>query len=182
METTKRSFYPMTMTAVMAAVTCVISPFSLNIGPIPLSLCPLVLYLSTYLLGWKRAGLSCLVYLLLGAVGMPVFAGFAGGLAKLAGPTGGYLVGFLPMVMIVGAFVTGFDRRIFHFLGMILGTVVLYALGTAWFCVQSQTPLAEALGLCVIPFLPGDLIKMLLALTFGPLLRRSLEQAGLLRD
>lgn len=180
MVSQRNDLYSMTMTAVMAAVTCVVSPFSINIGPIPLSLCPLVLYLSAYLLGWKWSGVSCLVYLLLGAVGMPVFSGFAGGLAKVAGPTGGYIIGFLPMVMIVGFFVTAFQSRAMHLLGMIVGTGVLYVLGTAWFCFQSQTPLAQAMALCVIPFLPGDLIKMAIALVFGPLLRNRLEKAGLL--
>lgn len=180
METSKQHLYSMTITAVMAAVTCVISPFSLNIGPIPLSLCPLVLYFSAYLLGWKGGGLSCLVYLLLGAVGLPVFSGFSGGLAKLVGPTGGYIVGFLPMVMVVGFFVTVSHHRLIHFLGMVLGTAVLYGLGTAWFCFQSQTPFLEALGLCVFPFLAGDGIKMALALAMGPLLRDRLKRAGLL--
>lgn len=180
MEASKRSVYPLAITAVMAAVTCVVSPFSLNIGPIPISLCTLVLYLSVYLLGWKRGTISCLVYILLGLVGMPVFSNFSGGFAKVAGPTGGYIVGYLPLVLIAGLFVVKFDNRVVQFLGMVLGTAVLYALGTAWFCVQSQTPLAEALGMCVFPFIPGDLIKMAVAIVLGPVIRDRLEKAGLL--
>ena len=180
MEASKRSVYPMAITAVMAAVTCVVSPFSINIGPIPISLCTLALYLSVYLLGWKRGAVSCLVYILLGLVGMPVFSNFSGGLAKVAGPTGGYIVGYIPLVIIAGILVERYDNRIVQLLGMVLGTVVLYALGTAWFCVQSGTPLGEAMGMCVIPFIPGDLIKMVIALVLGPVIRDRLKKAGLL--
>lgn len=180
METTKRSVYPMAITAVMAAVTCVVSPFSINVGPIPISLCTLALYLSVYLLGWKRGAVSCLVYILLGLVGMPVFSNFSGGFAKVAGPTGGYIVGYIPLVLLAGLFVAKFDHRALQFLGMVLGTAVLYAFGTAWFCVQSQTPLAEAMGMCVFPFLPGDLMKMAVAIFMGPVIQDRLKKAGLL--
>lgn len=180
MEASRNKVYPMAITAVMAAVTCVVSPFSLNVGPIPISLCTLALYLSVYLLGWKRGALSCLIYILLGLVGMPVFSNFSGGLAKVAGPTGGYIVGYLPMVIVAGLFVAWSDKRLVQLLGMILSTALLYLLGTAWYCFQSQTPVADAVMLCVIPFLPGDLIKMGVTIAIGPNIRKRLEQAGLL--
>ena len=98
----------------------------------------------------------------------------------VAGPTGGYIVGYIPLVIIAGILVERYDNRIVQLLGMILGTAVLYALGTAWFCVQSGTPLGEAMGMCVIPFIPGDLIKMVIALVLGPVIRDRLKKAGLL--
>ncbi len=70
-------------------------------------------------------------------------------------------------------------NRVGQFIGMILGTAVLYALGTAWYCVQSGNPLGVAMGYCVIPFLPGDFIKMVVAAGVGPMIRTSLEKAGL---
>ena len=90
----KHTIYTMTACALMAALMCVLCPVSVPIGPIPISLSILVLIVTTLVLGTWRALVSYTVYLLLGAVGMPVFSGFQGGLAKLAGPTGGYLVGF----------------------------------------------------------------------------------------
>ena len=75
----------------MAAVTCILAPLSVPIGPVPISLTNFAIYLSLYLLDWKKGTLSYLIYLLLGLVGLPVFSGFTGGLAKLAGPTGGYI-------------------------------------------------------------------------------------------
>ena len=79
--------YRMAMTALMAAVTCVIAPMAIPIGPVPISFTNLAIYLSLYLLGWKRGTVSYLVYVLIGAVGVPVFSGFTGGLGKLAGAT-----------------------------------------------------------------------------------------------
>ena len=99
----KRSaLYTMTACALMAALMCVLCPLSIPIGPIPISLSILVLIVTTMVLGTWRALVSYTVYLLLGAVGMPVFSGFQGGLAKLAGPTGGYLVGFFLIIDIGG--------------------------------------------------------------------------------
>ena len=89
---TNRPVYPLVMTAVMAAVMAVVAPFSIQIGPIPLSLCTFVIYLNSYLLGWKRGTAATLVYILLGAVGMPVFSSFSSGLGAVLGPTGGYIV------------------------------------------------------------------------------------------
>ena len=176
----KNKVYPLAMVAVMAAVMAVVSPFALPIGPVPISLATFVVYLTAYVLGWKRATVATLVYILLGAVGMPVFSGFAGGLGKLLGPTGGYIVGYLPLALISGLFVDKFPKsRIMQLVGMILATAVLYALGTAWFCVEAGKTLSVAMSACVIPFLPGDFAKMLVSMAVGPLIRSRLEQAGL---
>ena len=182
METkTKSKVYPLAMTAVMAAVTCVLGPMSIPIGPVPISFTNLVIYFTLYLLGWKRASVSYIVYMLIGMVGVPVFSGFAGGLGKLAGPTGGYIIGFLPMAVIAGLVIDHTRSRLLQLLGMILGTAVCYAMGTAWFCFSTNTGLMAALWMCVIPFIAGDLVKMALAMTMGPMIRGRLEKAGLLQ-
>lgn len=171
--------YLMAMTALMAAVTCVLAPLSIPIGPVPISFTNLAIYVSLYLLGWKWGTVSYLVYLLLGAAGVPVFGGFTGGLGILLGNTGGYLAGFLPMALLAGWVIDHSRNRGVHLLGMAAGTAVCYAFGTAWFCfVGNTTPLA-ALGLCVFPFIPFDLGKMAVAMAVGPLIRRRLVQAGL---
>ena len=89
METKRAAVYPLAMTAVLAALMAVAAPFSVAIGPVPLSFCTLVIYLAGYLLGGRRAALATLAYILLGAVGMPVFSGFSAGLGVLAGTHGG---------------------------------------------------------------------------------------------
>ena len=94
--------YAMAVTALMTAVTCILAPLSIPIGPVPISLTNFAIYLSLYLLDWKKGTISYILYLLLGLVGLPVFSGFTGGIGKLAGPTGGYIIGFIPMAIIAG--------------------------------------------------------------------------------
>ena len=171
------------MTALMAAVISVVSPFAIPIGPISLSLCTLILYTVPYILGWKQGAAATLVFLLLGAVGAPVFTGFQGGMGKVLGPTGGYLAGYIPMVILTGLAIQYFPKnRVLQFLGMIAATAVLYVLGTAWYCFQASSDLQTALKWCVIPFIPGDLIKMAIAAAAGPLLRDRLKTAGFLKE
>ena len=90
--------------ALMTAVTCILAPLSIPIplSPVPLTLTNLVLGFSIFLLGWKKATASCIIYLLLGLCGLPVFSGFSGGVGKFAGPTGGYLIGFIFLTVIGG--------------------------------------------------------------------------------
>ena len=161
---------------VLAALLCIGAPFTVPIGPIPISLASFVVYLAGALLGWKRGTLAVVVYLLLGAVGLPVFSGFQGGLQKLAGVTGGFLIGYIPCALITGAFADhAKDKKWMVPVGMVLGTAALYALGTIWFMVQTHNPLGAALGACVIPFLPGDAIKIAAATVLTLALRKRLE-------
>ena len=183
----------LTLCAVMAAVMCVLAPISLPIGPISVTGGTLTIYLTACLLGPWRGLAATAAYLLAGFTGLPVFSNYMGGAGRLIGPTGGYLVGYLPMMLLAGlaaefAF-RHFDRQgkkgqalalALQLLGMALATAVLYAFGTAWYCVQAGVDLRAALAACVLPFIPFDLIKMVLALLVGVPVRRRLERAGLL--
>ena len=179
--------------ALMAAVMCVIAPISIPIGPVSITGGTFAIYLTAYLLGGKWGTLSTLVYLLVGFAGLPVFSNYMGGASRLLGPTGGYLVGYLPMMFLAGTAAEltlrrfgGGDRKqtvlalALQALGMALATAVLYAFGTAWYCVQAGVGLGAALAACVIPFIPCDLIKLAAALAAGLPIRRGLERAGLL--
>ncbi len=182
-KTTKRGrVYPLAAAAVVAAVLCVVGPWSIPIGPVPLSLATLIISLGVYVLGAKLAAASVLVYLLLGAVGLPVFSNYGAGLAKVAGPTGGYLVGYLALALVGGWFVERFHGSgLWGALGLVLGTALLYAFGTAWFVVQMEgATIGYALGVCVVPFLVGDAAKIAISSVLGPLLRRRILAAGLL--
>ena len=183
----------LTLCAVMAAVMCVVAPISIPIGPISITGGTLTIYLTAYLLGPFRGLAATVVYLLAGFVGLPVFSNYMGGAGRLLGPTGGYLVGYLPMMLLAGFAAEyalrrfgGQGRRglvlalVLQFLGMVLATAVLYAFGTAWYCVQAGVGLQKALAACVFPFIPFDFMKMVLALLVGIPVRRRLEQAGLL--
>lgn len=169
--------YAMVSTALMTAVTCILAPLSVPIGPVPISFTNLAIYLSLYLLDWKRGTLSYFLYLLIGFAGLPVFSSFTGGVAKLAGPTGGYIAGFIPMAIIAGIVIDHCQKRWIQLLGMIVGTAICYALGTAWFCMQAGYTVSAALAVCVFPFIPADLIKMLIAMTIGPEIRKRVGSA-----
>ena len=86
--------------ALMSALLCVVSPMSIPIGEVPISLATFIIYVSVWVLGPYGASLSVMVYLFLGIVGLPVFSGGAGGIGKLAGPTGGYLAGYIILVFL----------------------------------------------------------------------------------
>lgn len=166
----------MTLVAVMAALICVAGPLTVAIGPIPLSLATFAIYLAGALLGPGRGALAVALYLLIGAVGVPVFSGFSGGFQKLAGVTGGYLVGYVPCAWLSGLGARGEakDARWRLPAMMALGTAVLYAIGTAWFMLQTKNPLGAALGMCVLPFLPGDAIKIAAAALLARPIRRAI--------
>ncbi len=178
------------MIALMTALTCVLAPLSIPIGPVPISFTNFVIYLALYLLGWKKGTISYIIYLLIGMVGIPVFSGFTGGLGKLAGPTGGYLAGFILMALIAGFFIEKFsENKPSHIavcvISMIVATAVCYLFGTVWFVqvyAGSETPYtySAAMAACVYPFIPGDLVKIIAAAIIGPQLRRALKRAGLL--
>ncbi len=177
----KASLYEMAAAALMAALMCCLGPISLPIGPVPISLTSLVVYLAVVLLGWRLATVSCGVYLLLGMAGLPVFSGFQGGLSKLAGPTGGYLVGFLFVALVGGSIMERFGRHtVATLLGLAVATLLLYAFGSAWFILEMRCDPLYAFSVCVVPFLPFDLIKIGLAVFWGKTIRSALEKNGLL--
>lgn len=177
-EKRKITTQQMALVAIMTALTCILAPFSLPIGPVPISLTNLVIYFSLYLLGWKLGTLSYVIYLLIGLVGVPVFSGFSAGPAKLFGPTGGYLIGFIPMAIIAGIVIDKYTEKwLLCLLAMIIGTIVCYALGTTWLAYEAKMDMMAALWAGVIPFIPGDLVKMALAILIAPKIRAQVCRA-----
>ncbi len=170
--------------AVCAAITCVLAPLSIPIsGMIPITLATFAVMLSGILLGGRLGALSQVIYLIIGAVGVPVCAGFTPALPKLLGPTGGYLVGYIPLAFVCGAIYSmwgkksrGVKKYAFMLLGMIAGTVVLYAFGTAWFCILNHVDVIYALTLCVVPFLIGDAIKIAVVMILAPQLEKAITK------
>lgn len=147
-------------TALLSALICVLAPLSFQIGPIPISLATLAIYFVASAAELKISIPAVLVYIFLGAVGVPVFAGFQGGFQKLIGVTGGYIIGYLPCVLIIGLLLKLSGKKFMLPLAMVAGTVVLYLFGTVWFLVLTGKALKYALAVCVVPFLAGDCIKI----------------------
>ena len=161
----------MVLIALMAAVTCVLGPLSIPLpfSPVPISLTNFAIFLAIFVLGMKNGTISFIIYLLLGAVGVPVFSSFRGGLQVLAGPTGGYLIGFIFLALIMGFALDHFDRKLLPtIIGMIIGMVVCYAFGTVWLAKLLSLSFKEGLMMGVIPYLPGDAAKIIIAAIVGP--------------
>ena len=166
--------------AVCAALMAVCSWISIP-ATVPFTLQTFAVFCSLGLLGGRRGTAAILVYLLLGALGVPVFAGFSGGIGILFGTTGGYLLGFILMGLVywLGERLS-MDSRNVRIISMILGLLLCYAFGTAWFMFvyARQTgaiALGTALAWCVVPFLLPDLVKMALALLLSGRLRKALH-------
>ena len=166
----KSATYSIVITALFAALTAVFSQISIPIGPVPINLAMLSVFVAGGLLGIRRAMISQLVYVLLGAVGVPVFAGFKGGFAALAGPTGGYIIGYILAEGTIALICHFWNKKVVALIvAMVAGLAVCYAFGTAWFMViymknTGPVGLMTVLGWCVFPFIIPDLVKMALAI------------------
>ena len=136
---------------------------------VPFTMQTFAVFLTVGLLGGKRGTIAVVIYLLLGAIGLPVFAGFSGGLAYMMGPTGGYIVGFIGTALVMWFMERQFgSSRTVLIISMVLGLLVCYAFGTVWFMTvytKSTGPigLGSALSLCVIPYIIPDALKIALA-------------------
>lgn len=180
MKTEKSNFFnirSMVFMAIFAALICVAAPYAIPMpGLVPISLGTFAIYLTGAMLGGKRGAVAVCVYILLGAAGLPVFTGFAGGFAKLLGPTGGYIVGYIPLVLLTGIFSDMPSKKHWTMpVGMVLGTAIMYAFATAWYMIIYGTPLGAAIMSCVVPFLIGDTIKIVLSTIIAVPLRSRLN-------
>ena len=173
----------LTLISLMTAVTCILGPLSIAIpiSPVPISFTNLAIYFSAIIFGWKKGTISFVVYLLIGFIGIPVFSSFTSGPAKLLGPTGGYLIGFIFMAFIAGIFVDKFPGKIYmYILGMVLGTIITYVLGSVWLAYQANMTFEAALFAGVIPYIPGDIAKIVIATILGTTIKKQVKRAGYL--
>ena len=163
----------MALCGLFAALMTICSYISIPLGftPVPVNLATLGVFLTGGLLGRKYGTISMAVYVLIGAIGIPVFSEFRGGLSVLAGPTGGYIIGYIAAAFLVGLIIDGMmkDRGagqsrarqlVICVVAMIIGLLACYLLGTVWFIVSTHTGVAASLAMCVLPFLPGDALKI----------------------
>ena len=171
----KKIFHTIDITYISAAVALITICSWISIPTtIPFTLQTFAVMLAVLLLGGMRGTIAITVYILLGAVGVPVFSGFTGGIARLMGPTGGYIIGFLGTALVMWAFEKILGKKLWVYItAIILGLVVCYTFGTVWFIKLytaddgSKATLAMALSACVIPYLIPEVIKVVLALTIG---------------
>lgn len=173
----RKLIYDMALIAISAALITVCSWISIPIGPVPFTLQTLAILAVMLTIGGKRGTIAVAVYLALGAVGVPVFAGFKGGIASFAGPTGGFLVGFVVAGLVFWLLEKVAFKKlmkgtvktwIFGVLISVIFELVMYVVGVIWFMTvyAAQTGpvgLATVLGWCVIPFIVPDIVKLVVA-------------------
>ena len=169
----------MALCALFAALLCLCAWISIPLGDGFLTLQTFALLLGLNLLGGRRGSLVCLIYLLLGAVGLPVFSGFRGGFGMLLGATGGFLWGFLAGSLVYWLVTACFGRGFWvQLLGCVLCLLTCYGCGSGWYLGIYLRTGWEALGsvwlICVVPYLLPDLIKLTLSLILSQRLRRFL--------
>ncbi len=178
-EIKKGKIFDITSVALMAAVICVSSWITVPFGAVPFTLQTFGVFLALRSLGGKKGTAAIIVYLLLGAAGLPVFSGFGSGIGKILGPTGGYLFGFVFSGIAV-IFLEKFDCRIkyFRILTDFIALSVCYALGTAWFYLflgkDKGMSVFAVLCACVIPFIVPDAVKIVLAETVSLKLKKKI--------
>jgi biotin transport system substrate-specific component len=172
------------LASLLASLTAVGAQIQIPIGPVPIVLQNLFVLLAGLLLGPRWGLTSIAVYVLVGACGAPVFAGGKGGLAAFAGPTGGYLLGYILAALVVGWIACRRQQRMsLDILAVISGSLLIYALGVPWLKWVTAWPWEKALMLGMLPFIPGDAVKaaaaVMLARTLRPMMDQSQSQRAI---
>lgn len=169
MEKRFLSVQDIALIAMFTALIAVCSWISIPVGPVPFTLQTFGVFVTAGVLGTKKGTISVFAYILIGLIGIPVFAGFTSGPGVLAGPTGGFIIGFIFTAIIVGVMTTfikvsGEWTKVIVLIGaMILGAASYFAFGTIWFVFAMKSTVSQALVLCVIPFIVPDLVKIVVA-------------------
>lgn len=170
----------MVYASLFGAATAAAAYISIPMFPVPITLQTLVLMVGAACLGPRLGALSQVIYLLLGVMGLPVFSGGKSGLGVLLGPTGGYLLGFILAAALIGFLVSlrGNPGFWWHVLSMAVGTLVIYALGVSQLTIVADLDLEKAIALGALPFLAGDLLKIVAAAVLSGRLKSAVRFSG----
>lgn len=167
--------------SIFATITAILAQISMPLpGGVPLTLQTLAISLAGIILGSKKGFFAIMVYVLMGAFGMPVFSNFTGGIGVIFGPTGGFILSFPIMAFIIGLVCEKTENKILVFLGMILGSIVNYAMGTVQFAIVTNSTLTKAFLVSVLPFIGVGLIKALLATLIGSTVKNNKSFKGIM--
>lgn len=178
MKNSKISVQDICSIAIMAAITAVLAQISIPMPMmVPMTMQTFAVTLAGVILGSKKGAVSQIVYVLLGAVGVPVFANFNGGVQALVGPTGGFLLSFPIMAFLIGLGVEMKDKKGMFTLFLVLGTLSNYAIGVVMYCAITQSSVMTGITACVLPFIPTAVIKAVLAAILGLQIRKQLVRA-----
>ena len=166
----------LSLMALMSALLCLLAPISIPIGPVPITLSIFIIYIISYILDANSALISVFIYLLMGIVGLPVFAGYKSGLGVILGPSGGYLISYLVVVYISSYYNNKYYyNKILQLLFMFIALILCYVCGTIWFSIFKKMTFIESLFICVFPFIITDVIKIIAACMLGNEIRKRLR-------
>ena len=173
----KMNIRQMTLISLFAALTAVGAFISIPIYPVPLTLQTLFTLLAAMILGGVMGASSQIIYVMLGVIGLPVFAGFKAGVGILFGPTGGFLFGFIISAYIIGKIVElKKEKNIFYyFLAGIIGTIILCIIGITQLSLVTGIGIKKAITVGMLPFLPGDILKIIAASFIASKLKPTIE-------
>ncbi|OBR91406.1 MULTISPECIES: biotin transporter BioY [Clostridium] len=173
----------MTTTAIFTALTAILAQISIPLpfSPVPITFQILAVYISAVILGSKLGALSQLVYVLLGAVGVPVFANFHGGLSVVLGPTGGYLIAYPIIAYIIGKISEKELSFVKSIIGLIISLIFCYAIGVLQLSFITKISIEKSILVGAIPFIPLDTIKVITAYILGCRVREALIKTNLIK-
>ncbi len=172
----------MVLCAVFSAILCIFCVLTVPIGTVPVSMATFAIMLTAIILGPKKGSISVIIYILLGSVGLPVFSGFKGGFQVLVGPTGGYIWSYIFMVLLIGSVTKKYaNSRIIIFISCVASIIICYIFGTVQFALVQGTSFVSALSVCVLPFIPFDILKAILAVFLGSAVKTRLIKARLIQ-
>ena len=152
--------------AIFSAILCILAPLSLPIGPVSITLATLGVYIVSALLDYRLAPLVIIIYIILGIIGLPVFSNFTSGIGIILGPTGGYIIGYVLGSLACSLLITfNYKKKWMYPCAMLIATIIIYLFGSIWFYIymKGSYSVSKVLITCVIPFLLGDALKIVVA-------------------
>jgi biotin transport system substrate-specific component len=166
----------LTLRAILAATICVIAPIAIPTTTIPITASTLIIFTVSACVGIEYSLPAVLLYVALGAFGLPVFAGFTGGLHILTGITGGFILGYIPCCAAISLLCGKFpDKKYVYPLSMLCGILICYAVGVIRHSMLTDSPILSSAAVCILPFIPGDILKIFVASAISITLRPRLR-------
>ena len=161
--------------SLLVSILCIICPFSINVGPIPFSLATFFIMLYAIIFDLTISISAVSIYILLGSIGLPVFSGGVGGIQKIFSPTGGFIIGYIFLSLIIALFYNKSKNVFYNIFILICANFILYSIGVMYFIIITNNTFLVALSLCVFPFLLTDVIKIILVINISKWIKSRLS-------
>ena len=165
--------------SVLAAILCIMAPISINIGPIPFTLATYFIMLYSIIFNNYISTISIILYILIGSFGLPVFSGYQGGLSKLLSYSGGFIFSYPLMNIFIILLYRKSNKIIYHYLILFTSHILLYFIGTIYYCYLSTTSFIYGLSVCVLPFIITDNIKIILVILSNNKIYKILKKSNI---